>query len=279
MPNLLTKGEWVSETRIIPLGAIAGGTILLGLLIGRMKRPAPHLRHFLNALAIGILIFLIWDVLAHAYDPIAVSLDRLHEVSGSLTTVVGYSLLFFGGLSVGLLSLTYYDRFLTRQKPRKFGPGAMAMDEPLATPISGGTLSAAERLGLLIAIGIGLHNFAEGLAIGQSAARGALTLATVLVIGFGLHNATEGFGIVAPMTAAGERPSWGLLALLGLIGGGPTVAGTIIGSQFTSAPVSVIFLTLAAGSILFVVLQLMAVAFKQAQPRVLAWRPACRQAS
>ena len=71
---------------------------------------------------------------------------------------------------------------------------------------------------LLIAVGIGLHNFAEGLAIGQSAASGDIALATLLVIGFGLHNATEGFGIVAPLAAdeTAERPSWAFLGLLGL---------------------------------------------------------------
>jgi ZIP family zinc transporter len=261
----------VSEARIIVLGLIAGGSIFLGLPIGRMKRPAPQLRQFLNALAIGILIFLLWDVLAHAYDPITMALSQLHHHSGSLTTLIGYTLLFFGGLGVGLLSLTYYDKFLKRQKPRPAGPGAMATTESLTTSSASVSLSPAERLGLLIAVGIGLHNFAEGLAIGQSAALGAVSLATVLVIGFALHNATEGFGVVAPMAAAGVRPTWGFLILLGCIGGGPTVLGTIIGSQFTSISVSIVFLMLAAGSILFVVLQLLAVAFKQAQPRTLAW--------
>ncbi|MHB8275883.1 MAG: ZIP family metal transporter, partial [Dermatophilaceae bacterium] len=122
--------------------------------------------------------------------------------------------------------------------------------------------SAARRLSLLIAVGIGLHNFAEGLAIGQSAASGELSLALLLVIGFGLHNATEGFGIVAPL--AGDidphgntcRPSWGFLFAMGAIGGGPTFVGAVVGHQFTSEPVSVLFLTLAAGSILYVVTQL-----------------------
>lgn len=106
----------------------------------------------------------------------------------------------------------------------------------------------------MIASGIGLHNFAEGLAIGNSAATGELSLAVLLVIGFALHNATEGgFGIVAPLTG-GQRPSWGgFLALLGgLVGGGPTFVGTLVGQRFVSEEVSVAFLGLAAGSILYV---------------------------
>jgi zinc transporter, ZIP family len=161
--------------------------------------------------------------------------------------------------------------------------------------------SPARRLALMIATGIGLHNFAEGLAIGQSAAAGELALATLLVIGFGLHNATEGFGIVAPLAGGrdgadatqsspggatprtprgvsdGEarisdtrRPSWGFLLLLGLIGGGPTFVGTAVGHAYTSEPVSVIFLTLAAGSILYVVIQLLSVAAKARRPDLLA---------
>jgi ZIP family zinc transporter len=139
----------------------------------------------------------------------------------------------------------------------------MARDEIAGRGISG--WSPARQLALLIAVGIGLHNFAEGLAIGQAAAASEIALATLLVIGFALHNATEGFGIVAPLVAdaelvGGSRPSWGLLLLLALIGGGPTFVGTAVGHSFTSEPVSVAFLTLAAGSILYVVIQLLAIA-------------------
>jgi ZIP family zinc transporter len=137
--------------------------------------------------------------------------------------------------------------------------------------------SAARQLALLIAVGIGLHNFAEGLAIGQSAASGEITLAVMLVIGFGLHNATEGFGIVAPLTgdldANGDarRPSWPFLLSLGAIGGGPTFLGTLVGHGFTSEPLSVAFLTLAAGSLLYVIAQLMAVAAKARRMDLLAY--------
>jgi zinc transporter, ZIP family len=98
-----------------------------------------------------------------------------------------------------------------------------------------------------------------------------------LVIGFGLHNATEGFGMVAPL--AGDiddqgnqrRPSWGFLLAMGAIGGGPTFVGTVVGHGFTSEAVSVVFLTLAAGSILYVVTQLISVAAKTRRPDILAY--------
>jgi ZIP family zinc transporter len=106
---------------------------------------------------------------------------------------------------------------------------------------------------------MGLHNFSEGLAIGQASRSGALSLAAILIIGFGLHNMTEGFGIAAPLTA-GPRPSWRFLALAGLIGGGPTFLGTVIGYSFQSEPIFVLCLALAAGSIFYVIVELLAVA-------------------
>jgi ZIP family zinc transporter len=274
--------------RTLVLGLIAGVTILLGLPIGRLRRPAPTVRGLLNAFAVGILVFLVWDVLAAAWEPIDGALTSVHDGKGGIGSALGYGVLFALGISVGLLGLVAYEKWMSglagrraavvdhAGQPRKFGPGAMAADE--LRPVAGiAGWSAGRRLALLIAVGIGLHNFAEGLAIGQSAASGEIALATLLVIGFALHNATEGFGIVAPMAAdldaSGNRtrPGWGFLLTLGAIGGGPTFVGTLVGHGFTSEPVAVAFLTLAAGSILYVVCQLIGVAFRAGQRNLLMY--------
>jgi len=273
----------MSESQTLLLGFIAGVTILIGLPLGRVRSVKPGTRQFLNALAIGILIFLIWDVLVHAFEPVDIALGKLHDGSGGVGPVAGYATLFFLGITVGLGSLVLYEGWLgsraravassaSSASSRRFGPGTMAPEE-LAVPRTRGISgwSAARRLSLLIAVGIGLHNFGEGLAIGGSAAAGEIGLATVLVIGFALHNGTEGFGIVAPLAAEGDRPSWGFLLLMGLIGGGPTFVGTAVGRQFTSDAMSVIFLTLAAGSILYVVIQLLGVAYKNGRKELIYW--------
>ena len=260
----------MSETRTLILGAIAGMTILLGLPIGRLHRPMPGVRQFLNALAIGILVFLVWDVLSHAWTPIDTALANLHDHTGGMGPVVGYGALFFGGIGIGMVGLVYYESSLARV-PKRFGSDAMANGELTAHRWGVAGWSAPRRLAFLIAVGIGLHNFGEGLAIGGSAARGEIGLATLLIIGFGLHNATEGFGIVAPLAAESERPSWLFLLAMGVIGGGPTFVGTLVGHQFTSDALSVIFLTLAAGSILYVVIQLLGVAQRIDRREVLIW--------
>jgi ZIP family zinc transporter len=280
----------VSLEKTLLLGFIAGVTILLGLPIGRLKRPAPSLRITLNAVAVGILLFLVWDVLSAAWEPIDAALTDFHEGNGGLGSAFGYGVLFAGGLAVGLLALVAYERWMDRMtRARRDSPldptggpgptiaGNLAVAAPPVAPRGVMSWSAPRQLALLIAVGIGLHNFAEGLAIGQAAANSEIALATLLVIGFALHNATEGFGIVAPLMgetdAAGNHmmPSWRLLLLFGAIGGGPTFIGTAVGHSFTSEAMSVVFLSLAAGSILYVVMQLIGIAAKTRRMDLLAY--------
>ena len=265
----------MSSAGTTALGFIAGVTILIGLPIGRVRNASQSLRAFLNATAIGILVFLLIDVLSHAQAPVDTALTAAKKGhTGTWASFVGLAALLFVGVAVGLMSLAYYERWMAarargRAQRRSVGPGAMSTSQRPAG--LGLTATPARRLALLIAVGIGLHNFSEGLAIGQSAASGEISLAVLLVIGFALHNATEGFGITAPLAAEDSRPSWATLGLLGLIGGGPTFLGTILGQSVTSNALYVGFLALAAGSILYVVVQLICVAQKLGNRHVLYW--------
>src|SRR5919201_2473764 len=257
----------MSTAQTLLLGAVAGFTIFLGLPIGRMQNVGAHTKAFLSAVATGVLVFLLWDVLTTAVDPIESALK-----TGRDGRFLWLAFLLALGFSVGVLTLVYYDAWMKRRRRRAFlGPGAASTAEfddhhPYFT-----CMSPARWLALFIATGIGLHNFSEGLAIGQSSARGELSLAIVLIIGFGLHNATEGLGICAPLAGDADRPSWTFLALLGLIGGGPTFLGTLLGRAWVSESVSILFLSLAAGSILYVVIELLNVGRVLAPKMLVTW--------
>jgi ZIP family zinc transporter len=260
----------MSTTQVLVLGALAGFTIFLGLPIGRIRSASPALKAALSAMATGILLFLLWDVLVHGIEPVEKALEKATDEGGSWIDFIQLAVTFAVGATVGLMSLVYYDRWFGRQRSKAMlGPGAASAAEFDRSWVAG--LSPAAWLAFLIATGIGLHNFSEGLAIGQSAAQDQVTLALVLIIGFGLHNATEGFGIVAPLSGDETRPSWKFLALLGVIGGGPTFVGTLLGQTWVNETVSVAFLALAAGSILYVVIQLMNVNQKLGYKTLVAW--------
>src|SRR5215213_7865203 len=256
----------MSSAQILVLGAVAGFTILIGLPLGRVQSADARLRAALSGLAAGILLFLLYDVLAHGVGPVEESLEEAVAEGGSWAEFVGAA-----GLILGLMSLVYYDRWMkSRPAPSIVGPGAAAVAEYEARSWFE-RLGPGHRLALLIATGIGLHNFGEGLAIGQAGAAGEISLALALIIGFGLHNATEGFGIVGPMSGEVERPSWGFLGLLGLIGGGPTFLGTVVGSAWVNEAISIAFFAVAAGSILYVVQELMHVNRKFQLPVLVTW--------
>ncbi len=218
----------------VVLGAIAGFTIFLGLPIARIRNIHPAVIGVLNALAIGILVYLVVEIASNATQPLVQAVVQWHA-NPSLATMANASWIivaFIAGLFIGLVGL---GSLATRMAKR----AASKAQDPYV-------------LAAIIAIGIGAHNFAEGLAIGASAASGATAIAIGLIIGFGLHNATEGFGIAAPL-AGRVVPQRRLLFLAGIVAGGPTFLGTIIGYTFNSPILSVLFLATAIGALVFVI--------------------------
>jgi zinc transporter, ZIP family len=232
------------------LGALAGFSIYLGLPIARLRQRTKTIQNLLNALALGVLIFLVWDILSKALEPIEGAL-KAGMKSGHWGLFNSLVLMLVFGLVVGLVGLvTFHDTTIRRLS-------------------SGARLT--QYLTLMVATGLGLHNFSEGLAIGQAASTGAIGFAVILIVGFGLHNITEGFAIAAPMAAAGEMPSWPFLGVAGLIGGAPTFVGTIIGYRVVSTQAFVLFLALAAGALIYVIGEMFAVGRRFQQPIWSAW--------
>ena len=230
----------MSYLQTVILGGLAGLTIFLGLPIARLRLASRQYLSLLNAFAIGILLFLFIEVMEHAVGPVE---EALEEGESSFLLFLFIVAVGFGA---GLLGLVYYAQRFMR----------------------GG--ESTGRLALLIAVGIGLHNFSEGLAIGSSARAGEMALALTLVVGFALHNTTEGFGIAAPL-ADEKKVSWGFLALCGLIAGGPVFLGTVVGFSYASEVLSVLFLALAGGAIIYVVNELFGAGRKLGAPAWAGW--------
>jgi len=242
----------------IALGAIAGFTIYIGLPVGRMRTVSDQLRVSLAMFSVGILAFIFMDVTRHGEEILETALSQFKHHTTGFGHVLGLFALLALGFTIGTAGISAVERRLRARRSRP-APLAGGEAEAVLNPAqvaraqtgAGDAERRALQTGMVIAMAIGLHNFAEGLAIGVSAKTGAIGLATVLVIGFGLHNATEGFGIVGPLGAV--RPSWRWLGLAGLIGGGPTFLGTIVGYQVNSAPLELMFYALAGGAILYVI--------------------------
>lgn len=196
--------------------------VLLGLawypLVGRLGRRGLD---FVLALTVGLLVFLLADT---AHD----GLEAAAEMPTSYQGVVLFVL-------AGALAYLAIETLGARLRSREGGDGAWTS-------------------ALLVATGIGLHNFAEGLAIGAAFALGEAALGTLLIVGFTLHNTTEGLAIVAPL--AERRTALSHLALLGALAGGPTIAGAWLGGFVYSPVWSVLFLAAGAGAIAQVVVQI-----------------------
>jgi zinc transporter, ZIP family len=236
------------------LGAVAGGTIFLGLPLGRVGNLSARMRAFFSTFSAGILLFIFWDVVAGASDVVDSSLARAHD-GGSFGPLTLDLAMLASGLVVGALGLAWIEREMRRRRPLAPMAGGSVADAAAAgldvAELAEQARRAALGLGMLIAVAIGVHNFSEGLAIGVAARSGEIALAGTLIAGFALHNATEGFGIVGPLGDA--RPSWRWLGLAGLVGGGPTFLGAMLGYRISDEPLQLAFLALAAGAILFVV--------------------------
>lgn len=238
----------------VVLGAIAGFTIYLGLPAGRVRRFDQRARVALAMFSVGILAFIFVDVTAHAQSIVEGALTDFKDHRAGFGHVAGLFALLGVGFVVGTAGIATVERRLRRSRPPApvlGGDASAEVDPGELADHQAAVRRAAMATGMSVAVAIGLHNFAEGLAIGVSAKTGAIGLATVLVIGFALHNATEGFGIVGPLGTI--RPSWAWLGLAGLIGGGPTFVGAIVGYQVHSDPLELCFYALAGGAILYVI--------------------------
>ena len=229
-----------------PTAALFGLFAMLGIYVGvlpvamgmmwlpALRRTRQKWINVLLFLTIGLLVFLGFDALEEA----------LEIVEGFPRVYQGMGLLVIGGIgSFALLT---------------------ALNNELAAR-HGEAADSSATLSYMIASGIGLHNLAEGLAIGAAYALGEITLGSMLVLGFMLHNITEGLAVVAPLAKSGAALR--RLVALGAIAGGPTIIGAWIGG-FTYSPLwSLLFLAIGAGAIFQVAWQILAQMARQHEPR------------
>jgi zinc transporter, ZIP family len=247
----------LSFAETVLLGALAGFTIYLSLPFGRLRLLSDRARVGLAMFAVGVLAFLLVDVFEHALHIAEEAVEGYQAGEGTLGKAVGFPLMLAAGFAAGCAGLALLERRIRRSRdlPRMAGGSsdAMTVEQAQAFAVAETDLvrRRALRLGMTIAAAIGIHNFAEGLAIGVSASAGEIGLATVLIIGFALHNATEGFGIVGPL--GDVRPSWTWLLLAGLVGGAPVFVGAMVGYNVNSEPLELAFYGVAGGAILYVI--------------------------
>jgi zinc transporter, ZIP family len=216
------------------LGAVAGSTVFLTLPLGRVKHVSERKRSFLVMVSLGVLLFLIGELIGGASEPIEEALADSSTAAEESGDVLLLFLLFCVGLAVGLIGIPALESRL-----RAWSSSEASASEQ----------ADVRRLAMMIAAGLGLQNLVEGLAIGQAAAGGLINLAALLIVGFGVQNATEGFSIAGPLM--GSRPPRRFLAMAGAVVAVPTLLGTIVGYRLTSEPLLVFILAMAIGVIVY----------------------------
>jgi zinc transporter ZupT len=180
---------------------------------------------FVLGFTVGLLAFLGIDALLEGT-----------ELAGEGAEALGGAGLVWLGAAGAYLTLAAVDAWLGERRAREAGAGG-------------------ERAAFLVALGIGLHNLGEGLAIGSAYAVGSLALGAALVVGFALHNTTEGLAIVAPVARSG-RARARTLVLLGLLAGAPAILGAWIGASFFNPSAAALMLGIGAGAIAQVIVQI-----------------------
>jgi ZIP family zinc transporter len=248
----------MSFAETVILGALAGLTIYLSLPFGRLELLSDRARVGLAMFSVGVLAFLFVDVFEHAFGIVEHAVEGYKDGESGLGNAVGLAAILGAGFALGSAGLAVVERWMRPpqrvEQPPIAGGASNALTVEQAEAVALQSTYARRRAlqtGMTIAAAIGLHNFAEGLAIGVSANAGEISLATVLIVGFALHNATEGFGIVGPL--GDVRPSWAWLGLAGLIGGGPVFLGSVVGYNVSSEPLELCFYALSGGAILYVI--------------------------
>ncbi len=230
--------------------AAMGLSIFLSLPVVYSKRAQGRWSTALNAVAIGILVFLLADVFS--------DVAGILYPGGSYIANAGYSIAFV----VAFLGLYFVDN-LPRPAPRGVGTDT-GTESPAATD------TGVRRTALIIALGIGLQNLTEGLVFGAQWTIGALGLLAVVFVGFFLQNVTEGFPIASPFLGTNAKRGIAMMVGLFLVGGVPTLLGGAIGYYWTNSLLLVIFDALAIGAIAYVILPMLRVAFRPLATRELS---------
>jgi zinc transporter, ZIP family len=237
------------------LGALAGSTIFLGLPFARLRLLGQRTRIGLAMFAVGVLAFLFVDVMSHGFSIVEDAVTAYKDGDGSFGHAAWLALMLGAGFAAGSAGLAVVESRLRPPKPPPIAGAATELTvedaRALEDEAAAHARSRALRTGMTIAAAIGLHNFAEGLSIGVAASTGEISLATVLIVGFALHNATEGFGIVGPL--GNVQPTWGWVVVAGLVAGGPTFLGSIVGYNVSSSAMELLFYAVSGGAILYVI--------------------------